>query len=254
MKKEKIFFSLIPLFFYFFLWEMAAIYVNDSLIFPTPTAVGKRFLELIAANEFYIFSFNTCKRVFLGFFTALILSCLSAFFSYKSRLFLHFMKIPVMLMKAVPVAAYIIMLFMLLPSFKIPAVISFIAVFPIIYENIFNSFINRDANVYEMADVFEIKGLKRFVYISLPNSFTSLETGVRLGIGIAFKASVAAEVITISSHTIGESFYNSKIYFDMSGLLAWTIGLIIIAFICEKIFSCMLRYLKEKIESGLKWI
>ena len=254
MKREKIFLKLLPLFVYLLLWEIFSVCVGDSLLFPTPAAVGKRFLQLLSEGEFYIFSFNTCKKVMTGFFSALFMGSLSAFLAYKSRLFESFLKIPVMLMKAVPVAAYIIMLFMLLPSSEIPAVISFIAVFPIVYSNLFDSLLKRDRNIYEMADVFEIKGLKRFFYISLPESYNSLRTAVRLGIGTAFKASVASEVITISSETIGESFYNAKIYFDMAGLLAWTAGLVLITLIFEKAFLIILNVFEKRLESGLKWI
>ena len=253
-EKKKFFLRSLPFLFYFLLWEIISVLVDEPVLFPSPFDVGRAFLELFGEAEFYIFSLNTCKKVLLGFFSALFAGSLLGWLSFENEWIKSFLKMPLMLMKSVPVAAYIIMLYMWLPSRKIPALIAFIAVCPVVYNNIYDSFLKRNKEIYEMAEVFEVKGLKKLVYISFPEAFPFIRASVRTGLALSFKASVAAEVITISANTIGESFYDAKIYFDMTGLLAWTLALLIISFIFERLFLKLLNFVLEKTEEGFKWI
>ncbi len=43
-------------------------------------------------------------------------------------------------------------------------------------------------------------------------------TSVRTALGMSFKSGVAAEVIGVPSHSIGEQLYMAKIYLDTAGL------------------------------------
>ena len=54
-------------------------------------------------------------------------------------------------------------------------------------------------------------------------------------IGMAWKAGIAAEVICSPHNTIGYFLYRTKIYFDTPALFAWTLCVIVLSFIIEKI-------------------
>jgi NitT/TauT family transport system permease protein len=58
---------------------------------------------------------------------------------------------------------------------------------------------------------------------------------------MAFKAGVAAEVVALVSGSIGEQIYMSKVYFETAGLFAWTLVIIIISFVFEKLFTLILK-------------
>ena len=253
-ERKSFFLKSLPFLFYCALWEAVSFFVDEPLLFPSLSKVSAAFLKLWTEAEFYVFSFNTCRKVFLGFFSAFFAGAFLGWLSFFNEWVKSLLRIPIMLMKSVPVAAYIIMLYMWLPSHKIPALIAFIAVFPVVYNNIYDSFFKRNQKLFEMADVFEVKGIKRLLYISFPEAFPFVKAAVRTGLSLSFKSAVAAEVITISANTVGASLYDAKIYFDMTALLSRTLALLLISFVFEKLFLLLLDKALERIEEGLSWI
>ena len=65
---------------------------------------------------------------------------------------------------------------------------------------------------------------------------------------MSWKSGVAAEVIGVPDHSIGEKLYMSKIYLNTGDLMAWTFVIIVISALFEK---AVLRLLSGKrIEGG----
>ena len=58
---------------------------------------------------------------------------------------------------------------------------------------------------------------------------------------MSWKSGIAAEVIGIPSQTIGENLYMAKIYLSTADLFAWTIVIILVSALFEKIFLRLLR-------------
>jgi len=64
---------------------------------------------------------------------------------------------------------------------------------------------------------------------------------MKLSVGMSWKSGVAAEVIGIPAFSIGEQLYMSKIHLDTAGVLAWTVVIILISMLCEKLFIKLWR-------------
>ena len=58
---------------------------------------------------------------------------------------------------------------------------------------------------------------------------------------MSWKSGIAAEVIGVPSHTIGENLYMAKIYLSTGDLFAWTIVIILVSTCFEKIFLLLLQ-------------
>ncbi len=69
---------------------------------------------------------------------------------------------------------------------------------------------------------------------------------------MSWKSGVAAEVIGIPSHSIGEHLYMSKIYLDTANLFAWTFVIIAVSALFEKLFLSLLDLLKRKTPTAPK--
>ena len=52
---------------------------------------------------------------------------------------------------------------------------------------------------------------------------------------MAWKAGIAAEVICSPKGTIGSELYNAKIYLESEDMFAWTLTVIILSIIIEKL-------------------
>ena len=120
----------------------------------------------------------------------------------------------VLTVKAVPVASFIILVLIWVPSRNLSIVISFLMVFPILYTNVLDGILSTDPKLLEMAQVFDVpKAVQiRWLYVSQVLPF--FRTGCSVGLGLCWKAGVAAEVIGIPDGSIGENLYNAKVYLN----------------------------------------
>ena len=57
---------------------------------------------------------------------------------------------------------------------------------------------------------------------------------------MCFKSGVAAEVIAVTSHSIGGMLYDAKVYLEISDLFAWTLIIVILSLCFEKAFLWLL--------------
>ena len=92
-----------------------------------------------------------------------------------------------------------------------------------------------------MAQVFRVPYGRRLRRIYLPSVRPFLLSACSVALGMAWKSGVAAEVIAISNHSLGEKLYESKVYFQNVYLFAWTVVIVLCSFLFEKLALCLLR-------------
>ena len=213
-------------------------YVSET---ASPVSVIKRLTELIVMGDFWksvVFSF---VRIILGFSLALILGIVlaalsSAFFAVEVL-----MEPLIMGIKATPVASFIILCLIWIPSRNLSVFISFLMVFPVVYTNILEGIRQTDKQLLEMADSFGAGVGKKLQFIYLSQVMPYAVTACKLGLGLCWKAGIAAEVIGIPAGSIGEKLYKAKVYLETPDLFAWTIVIIAVSVGFEKIFMFALR-------------
>ena len=87
--------------------------------------------------------------------------------------------------------------------------------------------------------------------IWLPGLRPFLLSSVRVGIGLAWKSGIAAELIGVPRNSLGELLYNAKIYYNTAELFAVTAVIILCTILCEKaVFALMRRVLGERRQNG----
>lgn len=84
---------------------------------------------------------------------------------------------------------------------------------------------------------------KKVRYIYVPALIPYLMSSCKIALGMSWKSGVAAEVIGVPDHSIGEKLYMSKIYLNTADLFAWTFVVIVISALFErmvlKLLSCL---------------
>ena len=143
--------------------------------------------------------------------------------------------------KATPVASFIILCLIWIPSRNLSVFISFLMVFPVVYTNILEGIRQTDKQLLEMADSFGAGVGKKLQFIYLSQVMPYAVTACKLGLGLCWKAGIAAEVIGIPAGSIGEKLYKAKVYLETPDLFAWTIVIIAVSVGFEKIFMFVLR-------------
>lgn len=216
-------------------WQIGAMLVDNDILLAGPMDVGRALGKLLATREFYEICMVSLWRILGGFFLAFASGMLAGGLFYAFPALEALFEPALSVMKSIPVASFVVLLLIWQGAENLSVWISFFVVFPNACISTKNGFKAVDPRLLEMADVFRIGGGKRLLYIYRPSLMRFLSSGMEICVGMAFKSGVAAEVIGVPDLSIGERIYISKIYLDTPGLFAWTIVLIVLSFLIEKL-------------------
>jgi len=221
--------------------------INQGILLASPVDVLVRFFTLIGEEDFWATVGFSFARISLGFITALIIGMLLAILAARSE-WVEILLSPLMVtIKTVPVASFIIIALIWISSGKLSLFISFLMVLPVIYNNVLRGIKSIDTKMDEMADVYHLSWGTRFKYIWVPTIYPFLISACEIALGMAWKAGVAAEVIGIPTGSIGEKMYMSKVYLDSASLFAWTVVIVVISVLFEKLVIWLIKKSYKKL-------
>ena len=223
--------------FWLLIWYAAARLVDQEVLIPRPLAVWKSFAGLAATAEFWKTIAMSIARILAGFACAFLLGILFAACTYKSAIFRDILEPLLSAVKATPVASFIILALMWFTTGKVPIFICFLMVLPTVWANIGEGLQNTDQKLVEMAVLYGMNRRKILRHIYVPSLLPYVRASFKAGFGMAWKAGVAAEVIGRPAFSIGKNLYLSKIYIDMPAVFAWTLTVIAISILLEKLLS-----------------
>ena len=235
----------------FILWimvyELISKVVGKSLLVPSVKEIISAFIHLCAEPMFRNTVFFSVLRIFTGFFAAAVFGVITAYCSYFYKIFYYFIYPVVSIIRAVPVASFIILTLLWIKSGYVPAFISFLIVFPVIWSNIFQGLKETDSKLIEMAKIFDFSFFKKIRMIYFPQTKPFFKSAGITGLGLAWKSGIAAEVISMPKLSIGRSLYEAKLYIETPELFAWTLTVIILSIITEKVLTVLFKWgLKER--------
>ena len=125
-------------------------------------------------------------------------------------------------------------------SAGLAAATSFLMVLPIVHATVLEGIRQRDPALLEMAAVFRVPLLRRLAAIDIPAVLPYVAAACHVGIGLAWKAGVAAEVIGLPQGSIGERMYQGKLLLSSADVFAWTVVVIAVSFASERLIALLL--------------
>ena len=152
--------------------------------------------------------------------------------------------------KAVPVASFVILVLLWVPSRNLSVVISVLIGFPVIYSNVLAGLDSTDSKLIEMAKVFRVPFGRQLRAIYLYAVMPFLQSGLSVAMGLCWKSGVAAEVIGIPGGSIGEKLYKAKVYLETPDLFCWTLVIVLLSIGCEKLVARLMKLLVRKAEES----
>lgn len=231
--------------FWLIVWQIAAMAVNQAILLPNPVMVGKTLLRFLGESEFWLAITHSLLKIMLGFFLAMILGSGLAFLGAKFS-FVHQLIYPILsIIKATPVASFIILALIWINSANLSTFIAFLMVLPMFYANIYQGLKNVDVKLLEVAKVFGLNKRRTFREVYLPSLKPYLISTCTIGLGFAWKSGVAAEVIGLPAKTIGNQLYYAKVYLQTDELFAWTAAIIVLSIFLEKLLLKILKKLER---------
>ena len=225
----------IILLFWLGVWQILAMGVDNVLLVVTPLQALRALLTLAGQAEFWRSAFGSMWRIALGFLLGAVLALFLAAVSYRYKITEEVLRPFMVFCKAVPVAVFAVLILIWWGSSMLAVAICFLVVFPNIYLNTLEGLKSADRGLLEMAEVFRLPYGTRFFYIYRPALKPFLLSAFQLSLGMCWKSGVAAEVIGTPDHSIGGALYLAKIYLDTADLFAWTVVIVVLSVLFEKI-------------------
>ncbi len=227
--------------FWLCIWQFAAAFTNNDILLVGPIQAGHAFVENIARPDFWNIVLHSFGRIGLGFLTAFVFGIILGAFAYRFKLIEAFLEPLMTVIKSVPVVSFVVLLLIWFGSANLSFFISFLVVLPNIYVNTISGLRNTDRDLIQMAQVFHIGGLNRFFYIYRPAIMPYIMSSLKISLGMSWKSGVAAEIIGLPQYSLGERLYMSKVYLDTAGLFSWTLIIILLSFVFEKVVLYLLK-------------
>lgn len=231
----------------FSVWILIAKKVNSSLIVPFPLEVIKIIFKLIKSPFFWDNFFATIGRCFVSFFISLFLGIIIGFMCGTSDFFNYFFEIPLSIIRATPVIAFILVVIFWFKSGTVPIFVSIMMTLPIIVSAVATGFSKSDKKLLEMADCFELSKKNTFLYIKLPQSIPFILNGALSSFGLTWKVVVAGEVLCLPEKATGTLLQRYQIHLESGYIIAVTFLLTFSSFLLQELFSFLIKkYLSHK--------
>ena len=224
------------------LWQLASMAVGLPLLLPSPLAVLLRLGQLCTGADFWLTVASSLLRILLGFLLGVLFGTALAGLCWRFRLIDALARPLLGVLKSTPVASFIILALVWVKTTWLATVISFIMVLPLIYANVREGIDSADRQLLEMAQVFRFSRRKTFRYCYLPAILPFFLSAVSSALGFAWKSGIAAEVLGRPAWAIGSQIYDSKIYLETPDLFAWTLVVILLSVLLERLAVRFVRW------------
>lgn len=229
--------------FWLLVWQIAASIANRGLILdiPTPLTTAKALFRLLPQRDFILSVLGSVGRIVLGYIIAAVAGALCAVAAFRFPLFKTLTAPILQIIRAVPVAAFIILVYLWLKEGAIPVFISFLMVFPLVWGNTEAGLEAIDRELIEMARVMELSKKNVLRHIIFPAIFPPIAAALTTGLGFAWKSGVAAEVICRTKDSVGNLLWASKTSVDYDEVFAITVVIVILSVALENVLKLALR-------------
>ncbi len=226
-------------------WHLAAVALGQEILLVSPIRVIQQLSVLCREMSFWQSILFTLTRIVAGFLSAMIMGTILGVIAARVHI-LEVLLWPYMaVIKASPVASFIILCLIWTSSDNLSVIISFLIVLPVVYTNILQGMKATDKKMLEMASVYRLSTWKTIKYIYIPALKPYFTAACSIAVGMSWKSGTAAEVIGIPGGSIGEKLYKAKVYLSSADLLAWTLVIIVISVLCEKLVILLVRKFYE---------
>lgn len=230
---------LVPLaaLFWLTLWEIAALCVGKPLLLPSPIRVCARLTALARTGDFWRITAASIGRTIAGIGAGALLGALCAAGALLLPVVGGLLSPLMGAIRAVPVVSFILPALIWMGRDFVPMLTALLMVLPAVYAALLEGHAAVDIRLLEMARVYRFGRLRTLRRVLLPVMLPRCGSALRASAGLAWKAAVAAEVLTVPKAAIGSRMYEAKLYWELPDLLAWTLCVVALSLLLEALLS-----------------
>ena len=236
--------------FWLVVWQAAAMAIGQEVFLVSPVQALRTLLQLLPRADFWHRVGFSAGRILLGFGLGVVCSAVLAVAAEVCPAAETLLAPVLQLVKATPVASFIILALVWVRGSSLSVLISFLMVLPVLYGAVRTGIQAADPQLLEMAKVFRLPLGRRLRAVWLPAVLPAFRQGCSVALGICWKSGVAAEVIGLPNGSIGDALYRAKITLSTGELFAWTFVIIVLSAAFEKLFLRALDALSRAVLGG----
>ena len=227
--------------FWLGVWALLAAWVGKELLLPGPLAVLRRLWVLMGTGGFWRSAGVSIGRILLGAVLGILLGAILAGVTHRYSWLEALLSPLLTLVRSTPVASFILLLLIWLGRDILPSVIVVLMVLPVVWGGVRGGLETVDPLLLEMAKVCRLRPGQILRRIWIPTVRPHFFAACRTALGLAWKAGIAAEVLTVPKLSIGRHLYEAKLYLETVDLFAWTALVVLLSLLLEKGLSAALR-------------
>ncbi len=221
--------------FWIGVWWLVAVLVRQELLIPTPLVVLKTLVSLLPTALFWQSVGMSLVRIVLGFAASLVVGTVLAVLTTRFPLIRAVFSPLLHIIRAAPVASFIILTLVWIDYDIIPAFIAFLMVLPIVWMNVEEGLRHTDKGLLEMANLYAVSPHRVLTRLYLPSIKPYFVTACVNGLGFAWKSGVAAEIICRPDLAIGNRLQLAKMTLETPEVFAWSAVVIVLSILLEKL-------------------
>ena len=235
--------------FWIVVWLLISLFVNDSLLLPSPISVFKVLLGLVQTLDFWKAVLKSLLNVASGVVISFMIGGILAYLMSASKIMNSLFSPLLSVIKATPVASFIVIAFLWFSISALPSFIATLIVIPIVTSNIMQGINAVKPELKDVAKIYQFSPVKKLLKLYVPSVLPYFLAACKSSLGMAWKACIAAEMIVFASGSIGEKLHNSKTYFEFDDAFAWTLVTVILSVCLEKLIIFVLDRLGRRLKA-----
>lgn len=208
---------------------------------PSPVVVAATLAGLAGTAEFWQVMGLSLLRMASGFVAGVVAGTAAAVLTTRSRVVDALLSPALRVVRAAPVASFVILALVWIPTGRLPAFIAFAMVVPVVWDTMAQGLRSQDPELLEMARVFGLGRWQTLRRVRIPSLAPFLLSACTTGMGLAWKSGVAAEVISRPEVSIGRELQDARVYLDTPAVFAWTITAVALSLVLERLFRLAAR-------------
>ena len=225
------------------IWQLLSMAVNDSYFLPDVLETFSALAKLVTKGEFYLQILTSFMRVGVGLILGIAAGVVLATLCHVVPSLSSFVSPVVSAMKATPIATVILILWFTFTDASLAVFVVFLMVTPVIWQNVYDGYSSISNELREVCYAYEFSFFKRIQILVLPAILKYFIPALITSIGLAWKAEIAAEIMTYSN--IGRSIQDFKtLSYDSASVFAWALVIITLSMVLEKITKLILGRIK----------
>lgn len=222
-------------------WLILSCLINNIYILPSPFMVIEIMIKLLFATSFYSSVFMSVFRAVLSVIVSFIVAVLIAIISLRKHFISSLLEKTILVLRSIPNVTYVILLLFWVSRETMVFIVSFLLLFPIIYQNIFESLKEQENLWHDVLMIYPQSMYVTVTRIYIPLMKSAVVSSLISASSLAFKVGVMAEILGQVQMGIGRQIQLARLDIDLASVMAWTIWLILIVFVFDALIKKLLH-------------